>query len=494
MKFSIYRKLLSSFVLIIVLMVAANVYVLWQLHEVTTTTSLTFRNDVRSINLAKQLQVVLDDEEQYAEKYLIRRDSSYLPLFSQQAGLFNQLADSMYDAMPSATEIDLLFRLRTGHRWFVENLESEITKHARGGRGIVSLSHEHLDSLGVMHELVDKIIRLNELEVSNSVSGISEAMVRSSNVAWLITVGALLVALTVALVITRTLVQPIRTLIRGTENIARGIFDPIEVKSRDEMAWLARAVNEMSSRLKQINDLKTEMLHHISHELRTPLQTMLSAQYLLAEQKRGPLNEEQKRLVSSIKEGIRKLTVFSNQFLDIQKIEHGAMEYAFDRMNLLETITPTVDDATLVGAEKEISVSFTHEADLPDIKGDAEKIPQVFSNLLSNAIKYTEPGGTIRVHVAKHKKGIRTTVSDSGAGISREDVPRIFTKFYQAKNAKKGTGIGLALVKHLVEAHKGKISVESELGKGTTFTVDLPAMTSAAKSHTAPSRIKEETA
>ncbi|MDL1892618.1 hypothetical protein FBQ87_06960, partial [Sphingobacteriales bacterium CHB3] len=81
MKFSIYRKLLSSFVLIIVLMVAANVYVLWQLHEVTTTTSLTFRNDVRSINLAKQLQVVLDDEEQYAEKYLIRRDSSYLPLF-----------------------------------------------------------------------------------------------------------------------------------------------------------------------------------------------------------------------------------------------------------------------------------------------------------------------------------------------------------------------------------------------------------------------------
>ena len=77
--------------------------------------------------------------------------------------------------------------------------------------------------------------------------------------------------------------------------------------------------------------------------------------------------------------------------------------------------------------------------------------------------------------MSKHKKGIKATVSDTGAGIPKDDVPRIFTKFYQAKNAKKGTGIGLALVKHLVEAHKGRVSVDSELGKGTTFTVELPA-------------------
>ena len=106
---------------------------------------------------------------------------------------------------------------------------------------------------------------------------------------------------------------------------------------------------------------------------------------------------------------------------------------------------------------------------------DSEKITQVFSNLLSNAIKYTESGGTIRVNVAKAKRGIKASVSDTGVGIPKDDLPRIFTKFYQAKNAKKGTGIGLALVKHLIEAHKGRVYVESELGRGTTFFVELPS-------------------
>jgi signal transduction histidine kinase len=106
---------------------------------------------------------------------------------------------------------------------------------------------------------------------------------------------------------------------------------------------------------------------------------------------------------------------------------------------------------------------------------DPEKIAQVFSNLLSNAIKYTEGGGTITVNAAQTKKGIKIAVADTGAGIPKDDLPRIFTKFYQAKNAKKGTGIGLALVRHLVEAHKGRVYVESELKKGTTFFVELPA-------------------
>jgi two-component system sensor histidine kinase GlrK len=482
-KFSIYRKLLLGFAIVIVLMIAANVYVLWQLNDVTKTTSLTFRSDVRSINLAKQAQTVLFDEEQYAEKYLIARDSSYFSLYQQQAEAFDMLADSLYDASPSNTEVGLLFSLRNGHRWVTEGMNKEFTKKLTGTERDIARFHKaRTDTLETLHSILDKLIRVNELAVSNSVAGISDAMIRSSNVAWLITVGALLVALAVALLITRTIIRPIRMLIKGTENIARGVFDPIEVNSRDEMAWLADAVNDMSIKLKQINDLKTEMLHHISHELRTPLQTMLSAQYLLAEQKRGPLNADQTRLLNSIKEGIKKLTIFSNQFLDIQKIEHGAMEYSFAPSNMLDIVTPAVEDAQIIAAQKDVTVVFVHENDLPDIAADGEKISQVFTNLLSNAIKYTESGGTITVNVSKQKKGIKATVSDTGAGIPPDDLPRIFTKFYQAKNAKKGTGIGLALVKHLVEAHKGSIAVESELDKGTTFTVELPAATHHTKS------------
>lgn len=476
MRLTIYKKLLLGFISVILVMMIANGYVLWELNSVTKTTTITFSSDVRSITLAKQMQTILFDEERFAGKYLVSLDSAYYLLFEEQSRLFEQFADSLYDSSPNQTEVGLLYRLRNGHRWLSESIHNSAAKRlANTGRGNVIFEDARNDSLEALHAVLDRIIQSNEQGVSNSVAGIGEAMVRSSNVAWLITVGAFLVALMVALLITGTIIRPIRVLIKGTENIAQGIFDPIDVPSKDEISMLARAVNEMSSRLKKINDLKTEMLHHISHELRTPLQTMLSAQYLLSEQKRGPLNDDQMRLLSAMKEGITKLTIFSNQFLDIQKIEHGSMEYHFVRTNALEIIRRAVEDATLIAGQKDVRVSFTHENDLPDIMSDPERISQVFSNLLSNAVKYTDSGGGISVHVARYKKSVRATVSDSGVGIGKEDLPRIFTKFYQAKNSRKGTGIGLALVKHLVDAHKGRISVTSELGKGTTFTVELPA-------------------
>lgn len=475
MTFPIYRKLLLSFLGIIILMVGANVYVLIQLNVVTQTTSDTFRSDVRSINLAKQLQTILFDEERAAEKYLITRDTLYFTIYKDQAELFDLYTDSLYSTSPSPLEVGLIFRVRNGHRWLGASMEEELRqKRPRSAGELQQQTRARADTLEMMHATLDRIIRSNELEVSASISEISQAMIRSTNVAWLITGGTFLIGLSVALLITRTLVTPIRKLIRGTEQIARGVFDPIEVRSNDEMRWLAKAVNEMSQKLKQINDLKTEMLHHISHELRTPLQTMLSAHYLLVEQKRGPLNEEQLRLLNSMKEGIKKLTVFSNQFLDIQKIEHGRMEYNFQRTQVPDIITPVVEDAQILAAQKELRLECIIENDLPDIIADPERISQVVSNLLSNAVKYTDEGG-ITVRVERTKGGIKLSVADTGAGIPPDDLPRIFTKFFQAKNAKKGTGIGLALVKHLVEAHGGRISVESELGKGTTFTVELPA-------------------
>ncbi len=476
MRFTIYKKLLLGFTVIILLMMVANAYVLWQLDSVTKTTSLTFRNDVRSINLAKQMQTILYDEERYAQKYFISRDTAYLALYIEQEQVFSRYVDSLYDASPDSAETRLISNIRSAHTWTSKEMLQEAgTAKTLSEPELKVRDQKRTDTLETLYTSLETFIRSNEDDVNNSVSGINGAMVRSVNVAWLITVGALLVALCVALFITGTIVRPIRALIRGTENIARGVFDRIEVSSRDEVAWLADAVNSMSTKLKQINDLKTEMMHHISHELRTPLQTMLSAQYLLLDQKRGTLTPDQVRLIMSIKEGIRKLTHFSNQFLDIQKIEHGSMEYHFKRSNIVHAITPLLEDTQLIASQKEVTVNYSSDRDLPEIMLDAEKISQVISNLLSNAIKYTETGGTITVRVTNTKKGVKVSVSDTGAGIPKDDLPRIFTKFYQARNAKKGTGIGLALVKALVEGHKGRVYVESELGKGTTFSIELPA-------------------
>ncbi len=476
MKITIYRKLVSGFVLVIALMIATNIYVLWQLNEVTRTTDKTFHSDVRMITLAKQMVSALTEEERNTQKFLITRDSTYYNLYAGQSRTFARLLDSLGDTSPSPREVALIGRISKAHSWATATMQQERnTAPLSGDPAAASREAERIDTLDVLYASLNELIRLNEDAVSNSVSGISQVTIRSSNVAWLITAGALLVALCVALLITSSIVKPIGALIKGTENIARGVFEPIVVRSRDEMTLLARAVNDMSNKLKQINDLKTEMMHHISHELRTPLQTMLSAQYLLMEQKRGPLNADQMRLLTSIKEGIRKLTHFSNQFLDIQKIEHGSMEYRFAKCDLLDVLRPAVDDAQLMAGQKNVTVDMNTEHDLPPLMADKEKMVQVFGNLLGNAVKYTDAGGTISVNATREKNTIRVNVSDTGAGIPPDDLPRIFTKFYQAKNSRKGTGIGLALVKALVEGHKGTVKVESELGKGTTFTVVLPA-------------------
>jgi signal transduction histidine kinase len=273
--------------------------------------------------------------------------------------------------------------------------------------------------------------------------------------------------------------RPIEILTRGTEQIARGSFEPIKVTSNDEFAHLTEAFNDMSEKLKGVNERKAEMMQRISHELRTPLQALLSAHFLLTEERLGPINVQQSRILESIRESINKLTNFSNQFLDIAKIEAGMMEYSYEKVDLVALTQPIVEDARLIAVRKEIRVDLTY-APVPPVLVDTEKVSQVVTNLLSNAIKYTPKNGNIIVNVGPSEFGVRIAVQDSGVGISSDDLPRIFEKFYQAKNAGKagvkGTGLGLALVKALTEGHGGMVSVSSTVGVGTSFIVEFPAV------------------
>jgi signal transduction histidine kinase len=245
----------------------------------------------------------------------------------------------------------------------------------------------------------------------------------------------------------------------------------------------------MSNQLRQINEYKAAMMRQISHELRTPLQTILSAQYILTEQKLGRLNPEQLRILGSLRGNVDKLIKFTNAFLDIAKIEAGKMEYELVLADLLSIVAAAVEDAQVLAERKNIRISVS-ASPIPYVMADVEKLSQVFSNLISNAIKYTEKEGKITVTVEHHGNGARVSVADTGVGIAPEDLPKIFVKFYQASNASKvatkGTGLGLALVKAFVEGHGGEVSVTSTVGEGSTFCVDLPAADLGAMAHPSP--------
>jgi signal transduction histidine kinase len=219
------------------------------------------------------------------------------------------------------------------------------------------------------------------------------------------------------------------------------------------------------------------MMQHISHELRMPLQTMHAAYYLLTEQKAGPVTEGQARLLTSIRDNIDKIARFSNQFLDLSKIEAGMMEYELVPTDVPTVLTPILDDAMVNAARKEIKIHLEMRP-VPAVRANPERCGQIFTNLLSNAVKYTPKGGNICVEVAASTLGVRVSVQDSGVGIAAEELPHVFEKFYRAKNVPRGsgggTGIGLALVKALVDGMGGRVTATSTPGVGSVFSVELP--------------------
>ncbi|MEO8166917.1 MAG: ATP-binding protein [bacterium] len=476
MKLTIYRKMLIGFGAVIFLMSAANVYLIFELRGVREATQNSFTDNLQAADLAKQMKSLLYDEEPYAQKSAVLKDVEYYKVFEQQAKLFNLYADSLQGFGLSEGKLLLASRIRNSHAWFFDVVQQSTFSSNKSDKINEEIRSDTLDAL---HATLEQFIKTNETSIQTSLTEINKAMASSSNAVYLLTVGALLGGIIVAVFISRTITRPIGKLIQGTEAIARGAFSPIDIRSDDEMALLAQSINEMNEKLESIDKTKTEMMHHISHELRTPLQAMTSALNLMSDQRYGTLNAEQLRLTAFLREGINKITAFSHQFLDISKIESGAMKYNFAPADVLGVLLPVVEEARLIALRKNITVTMD-AITVPKIKADVEKIPQVYSNLLTNAIKYTPENGSIHVAVGRSKFGVRVSVSDTGVGIAPEDLPSVFAKFYQAKNAgqatSRGNGVGLALVKALVEAHGGRVFAESEVGEGATFTVELPAM------------------
>lgn len=474
MKLTIYKKMMLGFLVVILLMTIVNGYILWELNSVTETTKSTLTSDVQVIDQAKQLSTYRYDEDLIGQKYFVAGDSVYYSILVDRARQFDDLEKELLGNLKVDSDIALARSIRDNHNRF----RSIIERHRENV--VNKVVTEEKFPAGPLVEIsrgLEELIRSKQISIDNSMKAVGQTTGRSFNVAIILTICTLLAAVTLALIITQTLTKPISILKRGTEQVARGSFTQIPVTTADEFALLTHAFNDMSEKLKTVNERKAEMMQRISHELRTPLQAMLSAHFLLSEQRLGPINAEQASLLTSIRESIDKLTKFSNQFLDIAKVEAGMMEYSFEQVDLVKLISPAIDEAQLIAARKAITVDLTY-TEVPTIVADPEKIGQIVNNLLSNAVKYTQKGGSVIVNVSPSDIGVRIAVQDSGVGIAPEDLTRIFTKFYRAKSATKtsvkGTGVGLALVKALTEGHGGVVSVQSTSGVGSTFFVELP--------------------
>jgi signal transduction histidine kinase len=253
-------------------------------------------------------------------------------------------------------------------------------------------------------------------------------------------------------------------------NKRSGVFDEQDLRLLVTLAAQAAIAIE-NTRLFTQSDVIAEMVH----ELRNPLTALTAAAHLLL---RPELPEEQRqRLGKAVHEEVQRLNGMASDFLDLARLESGRGRLAREPVDLPGLVAETLEVMRLLAEQEQIEVLSEIDRHLPPISGDRNRLKQLLINLLTNAIKYNHSGGTITIRLGRDQGEILLSVSDSGRGIPPESLPHIFERFYRVPEQEgrvSGTGLGLAIARRIAESHGGRIEVESEIGRGTTFTVHLP--------------------
>lgn len=247
-----------------------------------------------------------------------------------------------------------------------------------------------------------------------------------------------------------------------------------------ELEEARRKLEQTHKELERANMLKTEFVSVVSHELRTPLTNVRGYVELLLDGTAGDINATQQEYLEIVQANCDRLIAIVNDLLDISRIESGNLSLHFQRLVLQDLIHEVTRSLAPQFEEKNIALQLHLAKDDLPILGDRERVIQILNNLLSNARKYTPRGGRVDVKAYRDNDFVQVDIADTGIGIPAHDQPHIFEKFYRAENSfveeTRGTGLGLAIAKSLVELHRGRIWLESEVGKGSTFSFCLPLL------------------
>jgi signal transduction histidine kinase len=342
-------------------------------------------------------------------------------------------------------------------------------------------------------------IDLNQLAtvLANSTTAKTDALIAQNASAYAssrnlfigVAAGGIVLALLLGFVLSWSLIGPIQRIDTRLAAIASGDFSGhVDVSNRDELGALGANVNRMNDELRRVykeleatSRHKSEFLANMSHELRTPLNAIIGFSQVLRERMFGEVNEKQEEYLEDILSSGNHLLSLINDVLDLSKVEAGQVELEVTPFSLRDSLERGVVMIRERATKGGVQVALVAGPEVEVVEGDERRIRQVIFNLLSNAVKFTPAGGAVDVSALRVDGEVRVFVSDTGPGLAPEDHERIFEEFQQTEagvEQREGTGLGLALSKQLVELHGGRIWVDSELGKGSTFVFTLPARSS----------------
>jgi len=308
---------------------------------------------------------------------------------------------------------------------------------------------------------------------------------RTNNYLWMVGLITAAVALFLGWVLTRQITLPIHALKRGAQKLSSGELNyRVAVDSKDELGDLAKSFNGMADNLDKMEQSRRHLTADIAHELRTPLTVIEGTVDGMLD---GVFTPDKEHL-NWIKEQTALLTRLIEDLRDISQAEAGQLKLNYMRTNLVDLIDRKLSQVNIRAQEKNIRLYHSTAGNIEEVEVDPVRMEQVINNLLTNAIRHTPRDGKITVSLENQtavnrylpgRRGVLISIADSGEGIPPEHLDRVFDRFYRVETSRAKeegeTGLGLAIVKQMVEAHHGKVWVESKVGSGSTFFVFIPA-------------------
>ena len=480
MKLTIFTRLMIGYLVIFVLVMAVPVYAILRLHQFNTGTRHILNVDNRILDYERKLTDSILSQLRYEKKYVITKDNVRYDQFLSAKAEFNKYlaeAISMADTSPKS---DSLKKAKVHYERYLLLVNQEV-EYVRKNQNYPKRWYEEEKEKAAdeVFEELENLETYSRQDIYDRMKMLGEAGGSARKFAITMAAVAIILVIGTSIYITKSITHPLEMLRTRTKEISEGVFNSdLAVPSPPEISDLAKAFNLMCAKLKVVEKLKSDFFSTMSHELRTPLTSIKEGTALLREGVAGAITEKQRRLLIIISEESHRLIGLVNSLLDLSKMEAGMMTYRFEEGSLAPLIDKAIMEIGPLVEAKRLAVEAKIGEALPMIKMDNERVLQALRNLIGNAVKFTPDGGRVGISARPVNHGVEVSVTDTGPGISVENLTSIFNKFQQATPAgsysAKGTGLGLAIVKHIITSHGGKIWAESEPGKGSTFIFVLP--------------------
>jgi two-component system, NtrC family, sensor histidine kinase GlrK len=480
MRLTIFGRLAFGFLAILLIMGAVNAYTILKLYGLNNETSSIFNTDGRLLDIKKNLSDSFLSQLESEKKYTITKDIVFYNQFITANKTFDKYFTEAVSISNGLQKKDSLKQVKTYYDQYQSIVREEIESLNRNRQPQTIQREESKEQ--ITKNLLEELKALEAFyrqDMYTRMNAIRNDAAYANRLAVLMLVIALLLVIATSFLSTRSITRPLRALVEKTKEISEGIFEGnLDISSPPEVLGLAKAVNAMCDKLKKVDTMKSDFFLAMSHELRTPLTSIKQGITLLQQGFDGEIPDKQKKLLTILSQETHRLIEMVNSLLDLSKMEAGMMTYDFHNEKLPPLIQRVILEMTPLMEAKKIQARTTISQDIPPLDLDRERMLQALRNLIGNAVKYTPEGGQIVISALRRDHGVECAFQDTGHGIPKENLKEIFEKFHQlpVKTSEwaKGTGLGLAFVKHIITAHGGKVWAESIPGQGSTFTFLLP--------------------